>query len=52
MRFEGQRTFAIGDHDGVGNLWDVDGNDYSGIERTAVAIHEGHHRPLSKRFCS
>jgi len=37
-----QRCGAIGNYQGVGNLWDTSGNDYSGILPGAVPIYTHH----------
>jgi hypothetical protein len=40
--FVHQRCGAIGNYEGVGNLWDTAGNDYSGILPTAVPVYNHH----------
>jgi hypothetical protein len=40
--FAHQRCGAIGNYDGVGNLWDTTGNDYGSIGAGAVAVYTHH----------
>jgi hypothetical protein len=40
--FVHQRCGAIGNYDGVGNLWDTKGNDYRGIAGSAVPVWTRH----------
>jgi hypothetical protein len=40
--FVHQRCGAIGNYDGVGNLWDTSGNDYGSIASGAVAVYTHH----------
>jgi hypothetical protein len=37
-----QSCGAIGNYQGVGNLWDTSGNDYAGILSSAVPVYTGH----------
>jgi hypothetical protein len=40
--FMHQSCGAIGNYQGVGNLWDTTGNDYAGILPSAVPVYTGH----------